>query len=451
MGRFTRFTVFAAICLLGSQPALADDLLSIFELAQRNDPTLRQAEAQLRSGQTQLTVSRSSLLPQAGASISETRQAVGPSSDVDLLSPRDSTRRYGVNLNQSVLNMANWYSYQGAREQEQARLINFAAQEQELIIRVANAYFDVLRAIDDLDTRRQEEEAAERQYERARQREEVGLVPITEVYEAQAAYDLARNNTILAEDTLASRYEALETITGQPPPTLEVLSEDFPIEPIDGNVESWTREALDNNLPLQIARHNVSAQQEVARARRADHWPTVSLQVGVNRSESDSPTGADGGQRLSGAIEGSSVSLSVSIPLFTGGATSARREAAEYDLVAQQEQLNLVRRQTTQDVRNAFRRINTDALVVSQRQQAITSAQAALDAIEAGYEVGTRNIIDVVQARQQLFLALRNYSEARYNYVMGTLQLKQVTGMLTPQDIIDLNEWLESEAVSAAP
>ena len=117
--------------------------------------------------------------------------------------------------------------------------------------------------------------------------------------------------------------------------------------------------------------------------------------------------------------------------------------------MAQQEQVSLTRRQTTQDARNAYRRVNTDALVVSQRQQAITSAQSALEAIEVGYEVGTRNIVDVLQARQQLFVALRNYSDARYNYVLDTLRLKQVTGLLSPQDILELNEWLEEEPATA--
>ena len=125
--------------------------------------------------------------------------------------------------------------------------------------------------------------------------------------------------------------------------------------------------------------------------------------------------------------------------------------AAEYDLLAQQEAVSLTRRQTTQNVRNAFRRVNTDALVIAQRQQAITSARSALEAIEVGYEVGTRNIVDVLQARQQLFVALRNYSDARYNYVVDTLTLKQITGLLTPQDILELNEWLETESAAAAP
>lgn len=449
MQRFIRTTVLAAGLLVSAQTTFADDLVTILELAMRNDPQLRQAQAQLRSGQQQLTLARSSLLPQANASASEQRQSTGPAGDISYTSLDSSSRRYSLNFSQALLNMANWYNYQGAKEADKARMYNFQAQEQDLIIRVATAYFNVLRAIDDLNTRRQEEEAAQRQFERTRQREEVGLVAITEVYEAQAVYDLARNNTILAEDTLASRYEALEAITGQPHPNIDVLREDFPVVDAEGDMAEWVQEAMNSNPQLLAARANVEAQSSVARARRSDRLPTISLQGGYSHTDSNSGQGADGAVRSIGAIEGVSVAVSISVPLFSGYAVTARREQAEYDLVAQQEAANLARRQITQDIRNSYRRVNTDALVIAQRQQAIVSAQAALNAIEAGYEVGTRNIVDVLQARQQLFGALRNYSDARYNYVIDTLQLKRTAGVLTPQDIIDLNEWLASEPVTA--
>ena len=449
MHRFIRTTVLAAGLLVSAQTTLADDLVTILELAMRNDPQLRQAQALLRSGQQQLTLARSSLLPQANASASEQRQSTGPAGDISYTSLDSSSRRYSLNFSQALLNMANWYNYQGAKEADKARMYNFQAQEQDLIIRVATAYFNVLRAIDDLITRQQEEEAAQRQFERTRQREEVGLVAITEVYEAQAVYDLARNNTILAEDTLASRYEALEAITGQPHPNIDVLREDFPVVDAEGDMAEWVQEAMNSNPQLLAARANVEAQSSVARARRSDRLPTISLQGGYSHTDSNSGQGADGAVRSIGAIEGVSVAVSISVPLFSGYAVTARRQQAEYDLVAQQEAANLTRRQITQDIRNSYRRVNTDALVIAQRQQAIVSAQAALNAIEAGYEVGTRNIVDVLQARQQLFGALRSYSDARYNYVIDTLQLKRTAGVLTPQDIIDLNEWLASEPVTA--
>ncbi len=447
MGRFTQRLGLLACLSVGSAPALADDLLSILELAMDNDPTLLQAEAQYQSRHTLLAQGRAALLPSLALSGNTTRQTTGFAGEMSFADNRNA-HGYRLNLNQALFNLPAWYAYQSAKQSDQASAIAFAAQEQDLIIRVATAYFNVLRALDDLETSLQEEEASQRQFDQTRQREEVGLIAITEVYESQAAFDLSRNNTIIAEDTLASAYEALEAITGQPHPNVEVLREDFPVVNAEGTMESWTQQAMDSNLALAAARYNLEAQRINLKARKADHLPTIGLQGSYNHNVSAGQS-ADGTSRTAGAIDGTALALVINIPIYSGGGVQARRHAAEYDVIAQQEALNLTRRQTTQDVRNTFRSVNTDALVISQRQQAITSAQSALDAIEVGYEVGTRNIVDVLQARQQLFIALRNYSQARYNYVLDTLLLKQVTGLLTPQDIINLNQWLEEEPVTA--
>ena len=155
------------------------------------------------------------------------------------------------------------------------------------------------------------------------------------------------------------------------------------------------------------------------------------------------PIVSQGIQIGGGASDRTSLTLSVTIPLYTGGATSSRRRAAEYNVIAAQESLKLTKRQLTQNIRNAYRRVNTDVLVIAQRDQSITSAQSALDATELGAEVGTRNIVEVLRARENLYRALRQYAEARYNYIIDSLILKQVTGTLTPQDVIELNQWLE--------
>ena len=267
MGRFTQGLGLALCLSLGSTSVLADDLVSILDLAMRNDPTLRQAHAQYKSRQTVLDQGRAALLPSLALQGSTARQTSGLAGDMSFR-PGQNTHGYRLNLTQAVFNLAAWYAYEGAKLQDKAGAINYAAQEQNLIIRVARAYFDVLRAQDDLTTRSQEEEAARRQFEQTQQREEVGLVAITEVYESQAAYDLARNNTILAEDTLATRYEALEAITGQPHPNIDVLREDFPIVSAEGTAESWTQQALDSNLALIAARYNAKvAETELLRLK----------------------------------------------------------------------------------------------------------------------------------------------------------------------------------------
>lgn len=464
MGRLAKFFGIAVLGNLSLSTAYADNLYEILRLALDNDPSLRQAEASYRANRENVIQSRASFLPTLGIGGSTTRLTSGPTDSVyanvtdpvsgetrtirvqndHSFSPGINNHGWGMNLNQSVLNLAAWYNFQSAQASDKAAAVNLAAQEQDLIMRVAGAYFDVLRALDTLETNVQEEEAALRSLDQTRQREEVGLVTITDVYDSQAAYDLARNTTILQQDILQSRYEALEAITGQPHPNVDVLREDFPIIPADGELNEWEAQADSNSLAIAFAEFNLEASRNNLKARKSDHLPTVALAGNFGHSVT-APIVSQGIQIGGGASDRSSLALSLSIPLYTGGAASSRRRAAEYNLIAARESLELTKRQLTQNVRNAYRRVNTDVLVIAQRQQSITSAQSALDATELGAEVGSRNIVEVLRARENLFRALRQYADARYNYVIDSLILKQVTGILTPQDIIELNNWLLAE------
>lgn len=464
MGSVKKLLGIVLASSLCSSPVYSQDLLSILQLALDNDPVLKQAEASYRANRENMIQSRSSLLPSLGVGGQTARITSGPASDIfrevtdpttgqtnTVLVQREhsyadglNNHGYGLNLNQSVFNLANWYSFQSARANDRASAVNLAAQEQDLIMRVATAYFDVLRAQELLETNVQEEEAALRSLEQTRQREEVGLVAITDVFDSQAAYDLARNTTILQQDFLQSRFEALEAITGQPHSDIDELSENFPIIEVDGSLTEWEDQAEDNSLAIASAEYTLDASRKALRARKADHLPTVDFagQYGHNVT---APIITQGIQIGGGAFDRTSLALSVNIPLYSGGAINSRRRQAEYNVVAAQESLELTKRQLTQNIRNAYRRVNTDVLVIAQRQQSITSAQSAMDATELGAEVGTRNIVEVLLARQNLYRALRQYADARYDYVLDTLVLKQVAGILTPQDVIELNRWLQAE------
>ena len=461
MGRLAKFSGILVLSCMTSSFSYGDDLVSILQLALENDPTLRQAEANYRENREGMIQTRASLLPSIGLGGSTSRLTSGPTDSVyvDVPEPisgqsirtrvaEDHSFRpglnnhgWGMNLTQSVLNLANWYSFQSAKARDKAAAVNLAAQEQDLIMRVATAYFDVLRAIDTLETNAQEEEAALRSLEQTRQREEVGLVAITDVFDSQAAYDLAQNTTILQQDILQSRYEALAAITGQPHPSIEVLREDFPILEVDGSLDDWENEAENSSLAIAAAEYNLEASRKNLKARKSDHLPTIDFSSGWNHNVT-APIVSQGIQIGGGAFDRTSLALSLSIPIYSGGAISSRKRAAEYNVISAQESLNLTERQLTQNIRNAYRRVNTDVLVIAQRQQSITSAQSALDATELGAEVGTRNIVEVLRARENLYRALRQYADARYSYVLDSLILRQVAGILTPQDIIDLNEWL---------
>ncbi|MCH2347081.1 MAG: TolC family outer membrane protein [Pseudomonadales bacterium] len=443
-------------------------MVTILQLALDNDPSLKQAQASYRANRENVIQSRSSMLPSLGVGAGTSRLTSGftDSQYVNMINPltgetvrtkvRDdhsfrpgiNNHNWGVSLTQSVFNLPNWYSFQSAEATDRAAAVNLAAQEQDLIMRVASAYFDVLRAQDLLETNIQEEEAAQRSLEQTQQREAVGLVAITDVYDSQAAYDLARNTTILQQDFLRSRYEALEAITGQGHPDIDELLDNFPIVEVEGNLNQWETQADNNSLAIAAAEFNLDASRQTLRARKSDGLPTLDLQ-GFYGHIVTAPIVSQGIQIGGGASDRTQLALNLNIPLYTGGTLSSRKRAAEYNVVAAQESLELTKRELTQNIRNAYRSVNTDVLVVAQRQQSITSAQSALDATELGAEVGTRNIVEVLLARENLFRALRMYADARYTYVIDTLVLKQIAGILTPQDIIELNEWLQESEVAA--
>jgi outer membrane protein len=465
MGRLVKIIGFSLCSMAATSLSYADDLYGILQLALQNDPVLGQAEASYRANRENVIQTRAALLPTFGLRGTTTRLTSGPTDSIystltDPLTgntvkvnriandhsfrPGINNHNWGIGLNQSLFNLANWYNLRAAKATDRAASVNLAAQEQDLIMRVAASYFDVLRALDLKEVNVQEEEAARRSLDQARQREAVGLIAITDVYDSQAAYDLAVNTTILQDNILESRYEVLQSITGQAHPEIEILRDDFPIIEVEGGLTEWEQQADSNSLAIAAAQYNLEAFKDSLKARRADHLPTVDLSGNWNHNVT-APIVNEGIQVAGGASDRTALSLTLTIPLYSAGATRSRRRAAEYNVLAAEESLELTARQLTQNIRNTYRRVNTDVLVIAQRQQSIISAQSALDATELGAEVGTRNIVEVLRARENLYRALRFYADARYTYVIDTLLLKQVAGILTPQDIIDLNEWLQQE------
>jgi outer membrane protein len=216
------------------------------------------------------------------------------------------------------------------------------------------------------------------------------------------------------------------------------LGENFPITTADTSLQDWTSLAMDNNLSLQAAAIDLEAKRDDARAARAAMFPTMELSMSYNWNESGNPISF-----TTLPQERTAITLNFSLPLFAGGLNSARLRQAYYTRDASEEALLRTRRDSTQAIRNAYRTVETDVRAVAARAQAIVSAQSALEATQVGAEVGTRNVVDVVLAQRTLFQAERDHANARLNYVMNTLALKRAAGTLSPQDVIDLNEWLD--------
>jgi len=424
-----------------SSQSMADDLIQIFNLAADNDPQVREARERFEANHTLIDQGRSQLLPSVSLQGSTARNANAPATFYSYGAGFNS-HGWRLNISQNLLNFEAWYAFQSARQTDMAAATNLAISEQDLILRVAAAYFDVLRSQDNLEAFRAEEEAAAQVLQQTEQRFEVGLnATITDVYESQASYDLRRVNRLVEENNLAQRLEALEVLTGQSHSMLESLVDDFPIDGAEPAVlQPWETAASENNLSVKAAEFQFEASREDAKSARARHLPTLTIGANYNyNAESANPFSFFPGQ----ANESAAVSLNLTIPLYQGGLTSARKRQAYHNRNASEEVLLFTRREALQNIRNAFRSVQTNVITVAARQQAITSATSALEAVEVGAEVGTRNTVDVVLAQQTLFQALRDYANARYDYVINTLNLKRAAGSLSPQDVVELNNWLQ--------
>lgn len=449
-----------ALCSMLSAPTLADTLVDIYELALENDALLKSRVAQYNADIELEKLALAPLLPQARAGYTVTDSETettspnlfvdegGGLNTIDVTSVRDTeTDGYDVSLSQTLFDLSAWFSWRAGKETTQQARATLSAAQQDLIVRVVQSYFGVLRAQDNLRASQAQERAFERQLEQTRQRFEVGLIAITDVYEAEAARDLAQVTRIVDENNVAVAKENLSVLTGQTPGSLYVLGESFnprPPEPADRS--EWVDFALENNNQLAAARFAEEAARQNATAFKMGHAPKVTASYRYQDTET---TGTIVQDRNSPFLfdpdseqNNETWQIRLDVPLFAGGAISAnRRRAAEQFNAARESRINLTRTTVTQ-ARSLHMTVMSDVSRVMARKQSIVSSQSALDATQAGYEVGTRNIVDVLNAQNKLFGAQRDYANSRYDFVINSLRLKEVAGTLSPEDIARLEGFL---------
>jgi outer membrane protein len=435
--------------LLATQISIADTLTDIYESALKNDPVLRAARASFNADQENRNIARGALLPQLSVSGDFTQTEINDET-LDLISSgqidTDETS-YGVSLNQAIFDMPSWYSFQSGKALSESARAQFSSDQQSLIIRVSSAYFDVLRAYDNLQTRDAEERAIQRQLEQTRERFEVGLLPVTDVHEAQAVFDDATVNSLEARGALNIAFEGLEVLTGENHKVLAGLTETFAAtnpEPLSN--QEWVDFAIGNNFQLKVAKLGKDAAYNNAKAATSARLPKISGRATYFDSDTD-------GSRYSSPFEsqqdGHSFVISVTMPIWMGGSVDAQRRQAKQRSIASDEGYIATKRNTVQAARSLHQLVLTNTARVKARKQSITSADSALQATQAGYEVGTRNIVDVLVAQRTVFQARRNYSNARYDYILSMMRLKEVAGQLSPDDIYQLNAWLDPQLTIA--
>lgn len=423
--------IFITAALSGlSSTVWADTISSIYDQAKQNDPQLLRAAAERDAAFEAVNSSRSSLLPQINLSTGYDLSR----SDLDSIDK--NTFSAGVNFSQELYKRSSWINLDTAEKSARRADAVYANMQQSLILRVAQAYFAVLRAQDNLVFIRAEKAAVARQLEQTKQRFEVGLSAITDVHDAQAQYDSVLASEILSENQLTNSYEAVREITGQVHTDLYVLdTKRFSTSERTQTSDELEQEAQTHNLSLLSAR----IAQDIAKSNislaSSGHLPSLSLHGGYNyadqtesRSDYDANT--------------FNIGVNLSVPLYTGGNITSQTKQAQFGYVAASENLEETYRNVIKSVRAYNNNINASIGAIRAYEQSVISAKSALDATEAGFEVGTRTIVDVLDATRRLYDSNRNLSDARYDYILSVLQLRQATGMLNEQDIIDINAGL---------
>jgi outer membrane protein len=411
---------------------MAADLNEIYQLSLTNDAELAVAKAKRDAGDYQVDLARAALLPQislgATQATSEIETNAG-TSDFDTFS-------YNATISQTLFNLNSWYNFQAASAGGDASNLEYVLSEQQLILRSAEAYFNVLRAKENLDTARAEETAVKRQLEQTQQRFEVGLIAITEVHEAEASYDLSYANLIGREAALDINYEVLEQITGQRFENLAQLKADVEFSAPKKAATEWVEAGLSKYAGIQLAHEGVNAAEYTRKAGWSNYAPQINAQWSYT----------DGDRESNGVITDSTnttLAFSATIPLFAGGSNYARAKQAAARSTEASANLDLQQRTVKNNIRSLYRQVQTDVLTVRARQRATISSQSALEATETGYQVGTRNIVEVLNAQRNLFSAQRDYANARYDYIIDLLNLKFFAGSLGEADIQALNAWLK--------
>jgi outer membrane protein len=447
--------VFALALAMLPASAFAEDLLQTYELARTGDPQLSAAESDRLATKEGAVQARAAMLPQINGSATvsrtfprgdvmvDTNNDGDPDTAVDL---EGSTQRtLGVNADQMVFDFGRINTLRSERAVSRSADFQLESAGDDLVTRTSQAYFNVLVAIETLAAAEAQETALKKQFDFADKRLEVGLAPITDVHEARAQYDAARANTIVTRNALEDAYQALTEITGQPVANLKALPQDFqPSLPSSQGVDEWIAAAIENNPDLKAQEYLLQSSGANIQTARAGHLPT--LYLGADYSDSKTISGNEFSTDGSDGNRGGTLGLTLSVPIFSGGATSSRVRQAIAQRDVTQDQLEQTRRALVRNTRNSYQTLVAGISEVEARRSAVTSARAAYEASQVGLEVGTRTVLDVLVNQQTLFNAEREYALARYNFLQNRLLLEQAAGSLDVEDVQDVNRLLTVDA-----
>jgi outer membrane protein len=441
-----------------STSVYADDLYQVYQMAVEKDPTINRAKADRDAAFEGISLSRASLLPQISGTMSYSDSTSeqfdfqqipdAPEGTAPIINIVDSdSKNLGLDLtlSLSIYDRQNWVALSRAEKVASQSDTSYALSKQDLIVRTTDAYLAILRAKDSLIFVQAEKRAIERQLEQTKQRFNVGLTAITDVHEAQANFDNTVAQEIITENVVELRLEQMREITGKYHSNISVLNtENFSAtRPSPEGVDNWLKIAEEKNLDLMVRNFSKDIAKDDISSAKAGHYPTLSLRGNYGRNDTEI-----NGNDAFPARDNNSISLNLNVPIYSGGAVSAQTAQARYRFVAASEDLELAYRSTVRSVRSAYNDVIAATSTIRALQQAVVSADSALKATEAGFDVGTRTIVDVLNSTRNQFDARQRLASARYDFISAILDLKRASGNLTEQDLVDINRGLMAAKVS---
>jgi len=436
--------LIAAYAVCGS--ALCADLSAILRQAQSSDATYASARAQWQATQEKLPQGLALLLPQASLSANTqyndrsldfrpSAVAPGGTSQND----RFNSNSLSVSVSQPLYRAQNRIQYEQAKVQIAQADAQLSLALQDLILRVSQAYFDILLAHDNVEFAGAQKKAIGEQLAQAKRNFEVGTATITDTHEAQARFDLVTAQWIAALNEVESKRRALQQIIGTVPPTLAQLGPGFALVPPDpASMDAWVDQALENSLPVQAQKAAEEFAAKEVERNRAAHLPTLDAVASYTNSATGAGTNSGPGNDTSTAVIG----LQLAVPLYQGGAVNSRVREAMSNLEKARQDLEAARRTAALNTRQAFLGVTSGIAQVRALQSAVTSSQSQLDSTRLGQEVGVRTGVDVLNAQQQLYSARRDLAQARYNYILSSLRLRAASGRLSDEDVGRVSKWL---------
>lgn len=439
-----------AIVGLGfSVNCLANDLISVYQQALESDPTFKAAGKERLSQHQNVPISRAALLPFMTASANalrnwqdiDTRPRLAgaiPAANLGLGNFTFDSHNITVDLQQQIFNYGSWMQFFQAKTSVKAADATYAAAAQNLMSRVATAYFNVLNAEDDLRFTQAEKRAVWRQLDQVTQQYKVGLVAITGVYQAQAQYDSIIAQEIAAKNNIVNAKEDLRAITGIFYKELDGLKTKVPlVKPTPIDVEEWVKSGREHNWTLLSARYSSETLKQEISVQRSGHFPVLNAiaQHAHNKTDSGSPGGkVDTKNNYAG--------VALDLPIFEGWLVTSLTKKAVYDYEESKDQVEETQRSVDNLARQSYNNVINGISKIKADRQAIISNESSLRSTIEAYKVGTQTMLDVLQSQRELFDTQRIYARDQYDYINATIALKEAAGILSIRDLIEINEWM---------